>query len=285
MFPSPSWRVSTASRQWGTALAEPVAPGASASTADSAPSAVAEKGAGARHARIEIARRFVVAISGLFDTTFRTILPKASVLSNKNEFAPFIYNECAKLSRIGITYAGTVFGIGAFVIPIIIQQTFNYDEAVLIFFILAIPESINNFGYAIYNFLIGIEKVFFLVIIQLINILIIGFSVYIGLTIFGNLLGLLGYGLTVIIVNVLMIFFVRNVAGISIRKYFSLSRAYKLLILLMFLLIAIFLLSNNYLNLYIIIFSLGSLSLIVFINDLKNFSSLIFKNFEFKRDV
>jgi O-antigen/teichoic acid export membrane protein len=233
----------------------------------------------------EIARRFVTAISGLFGTTFRTILPKASVLSNKDEFAPFLYNECAKLSRIGITYAGTVFGIGAFIIPIIIQQTFNYDEAVLIFFILAIPESINNFGYAIYNFLIGIGKAFFLVIIQMINILIIGFSVYIGLAIFGNLLGLLGYGLTVVLVNILMILFVRNVVGISIRKYFSLSRVYKLLILLMFLLTAIFLLSNNYLNLYIIIFSLGCLSVIVFINDLKNFSSLIFKKFEFKRDV
>jgi len=155
----------------------------------------------------------------------------------------------------------------------------------LIFFILAIPESINNFGYAIYNFLIGTGKAFFLVIIQMINILIIGFSVYIGLAIFGNLLGLLGYGLTVVLVNILMILFVRSVAGISIRKYFLLSRVYKLLILLMFLLTAIFLLSNNYLNLYIIIFSLGCLSVIVFINDLKNFSSLIFKKFEFKRDV
>lgn len=233
----------------------------------------------------EIARRFVAAISGLFDTTFRTILPKASVLSNKDEFAPFIYNECAKLSRIGITYVGAVFGMGAFIIPIIIQQTFNYDEAVLIFFILAIPESINNFGYAIYIFLIGIEKAFFLVMLQLINIIIIGLSVYIGLTIFGNLLGLLGYGLTVIIVNVLMIIFTRKVTGISIRKYFSLSKAYKLLILLMFLLCSIFLISNNYLNLYYVIFSLGCLSLIVFINDLKIYSHLIFNNIEFKRDV
>lgn len=233
----------------------------------------------------EIARRFVTAISGLFDTTFRTILPKASVLVNKDEFGPFIYNECTKLSRIGITYAGTVFGIGAFIIPVIIQQTFNYDEAVLIFFILAIPESINNFGYAIYSFLIGIEKAFFLVILQLINIIIIGFSVYFALTIFGNLLGLLGYGLTVIIVNILMIIFTRKITGISIKKYFSVSKAYKLLILLMFLLTTIFLISNNYLNIYLIIFSLGFLSLIVFINDLKSYSHLIFKNIEFKRDV
>ena len=233
----------------------------------------------------EIARRFVTAITGLFNTTFRPILPKASILSNKDDFSSFLYNECANLSRIGITYSGTVFGMGALIIPVIIKQIFNYDDAVLIFFILALPESINNFGYAIYNFLIGIEKAYFLVMVQLINVIVIGLSVFLGLIIFGNLLGLLGYGLTVIIVNILMILFAQKITGISIKKYFLLSKAYNLLILLLFLLTTVFLISNNYLNLYILMFILGCLSAVVFINDLKRYSHLIFKKIKFNGNV
>jgi O-antigen/teichoic acid export membrane protein len=233
----------------------------------------------------EIARRFVTAITGLFNSTFSPILPKASVLANKNEYSRFIYEECAKLSKIGIAYSGIVFGIGAFIVPIVIKQMFNFDEAVLIFFILAVPESINNFGYAIYNFLIGIEKAYFLVIVQLINIIIIGLSVFLGLVILGNLLGLLGYGLTVIIVNILMIIFARRVAGFSIIKYFSITKVYKLLILQMFFIATVLFIFFGRVNIYIVFFSLGSLSILVFFNDLKNYSSLILQQIGFGKDV
>lgn len=233
----------------------------------------------------EIARRFVTAITGLFSTTFSTILPKASILSGKDEFKTFLYDECAKLSKIGITYSGTVFGIGAFIIPVLIQQIFKYDEAVLIFFILALPESINNYGYSIYNFLIGIEKAYFLVMMQILNVAVIGVSVFTGLHIFGNILGLLGYGLTVVVANFLMIIFVRQVSDISIRKYLKISKVYKLLFLLMCLMATILLLFFGKMNFYMVIFGLGSLSLVVFLNDLRNYFKLILQMIGFNRDV
>ena len=233
----------------------------------------------------EIARRFVTAIAGLFNTTFRPILPKASILTTKEDYKDFVYSECAKLSKLGITYSGTVFGMGALFIPIIIQQVFNYDEAILMYFILAIPESINNFGYSIYNFIIGIEKAYFLALVQLINLTIIGLSVSAGLIIFGNTLGLLGYGLTVVLVNILMLIFVREAAGISIRQYFTISKIYKLIILLLLLLGSIFILYYNFSYLYGLIVVLGIISVAIFISDLKNYSKVILNKIDFRRDV
>jgi len=233
----------------------------------------------------EIARRFVTAIAGLFNTTFRPILPKASILTTKEDYKDFVYSECAKLSKLGITYSGTVFGMGALFIPIIIQQVFNYDEAILMYFILAIPESINNFGYSIYNFIIGIEKAYFLALVQLINLTIIGLSVSAGLIIFGNTLGLLGYGLTVVLVNILMLIFVREAAGISIRQYFTISKIYKLIILLLLLLGPIFILYYNFSYLYGLIVVLGIISVAIFISDLKNYSKVILNKIDFRRDV
>jgi O-antigen/teichoic acid export membrane protein len=233
----------------------------------------------------EIARRFVSAISGLFDSTFRPILPKASILSGKKEFVDFLYGECAKLSRIGITYAGTVFGMGAIIIPLIIQQSFGYTEAVLLYFILALPESVNNFGYAIYNFLIGTENALFLVLVQSINVLIIGLSVYFGIMIFGNLLGLLGYGFTVIIVNILMMLFVKKLTGISVGKYFTFAKVHKLFILLIALLAVVLLLSSSQINLYLLIAGLSGLSTLLFIKDLKIYSDLIFRKINFRKNV
>ena len=200
----------------------------------------------------EIARKFVLAISGLFNNTFSTILPKASALSNNEEYTNFIYDECSKLSKMGIIYSGIVFGVGAFIIPIIIDQFFNHNEAVLIFFILALPESINNFGFAIYNFLIGIEKAYFLIFVQFINVLVVGLSVFIGLIYFNNLLGLLGFGVAELIVNILMLIFIQRKIGVSIKKYLSLSKVYKLFILLLFLTTTVLSIFYGHINIYIV---------------------------------
>jgi O-antigen/teichoic acid export membrane protein len=233
----------------------------------------------------EVARRFVMAITGFFNTTFRTILPKASVLSSKGDYKNFLINECVNLSKLGIIYSGTVFGIGTLFIPIVIQQVFNYDDAILMYFILAIPESINNFGYSIYNFIIGIERALFLTFVQLINISVIGISVSVGLLIFGNTLGLFGYGLTIIIVNVMMLLFVKKVAGISIKNYLIYSKIHKLILLLLLLLAAIIILHYNYISFYPLIIAIGGLCTIIFSRDIKNYSKVMFSKIDFNRSV
>lgn len=231
----------------------------------------------------EIARRFVTAITGLFNTTFRPILPKASALLSSEDYPKFINKECVKLSKIGVLYSGTVYGIGSLIIPIVIQQFFGYDEVLLMYLILAIPESINNFGYPVYNFLIGVGKAYFIVLVQFINIVIIGLSVFLGLVMFNNIMGLLGYGVTIIIVNLLMIWFIHKISGISIKQYFVLSKVYKLILLVVLLLMAIISIYNTYFEDYHTVFILGSLSLLLFSTDLYRYFQTIFQTNFMKR--
>lgn len=233
----------------------------------------------------EIARRFVSAITGLFNTTFRTILPKASTLTTLQDYKNFIYKESLNLSRLGIIYSGTIFGIGAFLIPQVILFFFGFREAVLVFLILAIPESINNFGFSIYNFLIGIGKANLVVLIQLINVTIITISVFLGLKIFDNILGLFGYGLTVTWVNILMLLFVRKISGISIKKYFNLTSIYKLIVLIGFILTAIIILSYGKIETLYITLSLGLLSIPIFFTDLKIIINYIYSSFIPRQNV
>lgn len=233
----------------------------------------------------EIAKRFVVAITGLFNATFRPILPRSSILFSRDEYQEFVYKDCVKLSGIGVTYSGFIFGVGSLIIPVLIREIFGYDEAVLIYLILAIPESINKFGYPIYNFLIGIGRAYFISLVQLINIFIIAFSVFIGLVILQSSLGLLGYGFTVLVMNFVMIGFAKKVSGISIGIYFKRSYAYKLLLLVLFLLFSIFLIYNNYLSINLTMLGLGVIALILFLKDATNFSTEIFKKLFSQEDA
>lgn len=233
----------------------------------------------------EIARRFVTAITGLFNTTFKPILPKASVLFSKEDYKSFVYNECVKLSKVGIFYSGMIFGVGAIIISFTIQNVFGYNEAVLLYLILAIPESINKFGYPIYNFFIGIGKANYIILIQFINVAIIGISVFLGLIILKNSLGLLSYGFSVLIMNLIMMWLVHKVTGISVKKYLILSDVYKSILLILFLLLAIFTIYNQYLNIFNTIFILSGLSLILFIRDLKEYSKIIYQKYFLTKDA
>ncbi len=233
----------------------------------------------------EIARRFVTAITGLFNTTFKPILPKASVLFSKEDYKSFVYNECAKISKVGIFYSGIIFGVGAIIIPFVIQTVFGYNEAVLLYLILAIPESINKFGYSIYNFFIGIGKAHFILLLQFINVTIIGLSVFLGLIIFKNNLGLLGYGFSVLIVNLIMMWLIQKVTDISVKKYFILSGVYKSILLVQFLLVAIFAIYHQYLNIYSTVIILSGVSLVLFIKDFNEYSKIIFQKYFVKNDT
>lgn len=217
----------------------------------------------------EIARRFVVAITGLFNNTFRPILPKASALTAGESYINFIFGYCDKVSKLGITYAGIVFGIGSIILSFIIKNVFGLDEAIIIFLILALPESINKLGFPIYNFLLGIGKAYFLTIMQLINLFVISFCVYVGLELAQSSIGLLGYWVSVIIVNVIMMWYTYKITSISMWKYLKLSKTFKLVLLNIFLLISILGIYQYNVNEFTMLIVLSIVSVLVFYNDVK----------------
>lgn len=217
----------------------------------------------------EIAKRFVTAITGLFNNTFRTILPKASVLKPGDNYTNFIIGYCDRLSKLGITYSGIVFGVGSIALSFIIKRVFGVDEAVLIFLILALPESVNKLGFPLYNFLLGIGKANFLAILQIINLAIISGCVYMGLEITHSSIGLLGYWVSVIVGNMIIMWYSNKITSISMWAYLIFSKAIKLVLLDFLLLLSIWGIYKYNFNVYIFLAVLCGLSVLIFYKDIK----------------
>jgi len=227
----------------------------------------------------EIARRFAIAISGLFFNSFKIILPKASILISREEQKSFLNNALNKYCRFGVLYSGIFYGIILLPFILFIDIVFNLQEVVIIFLILSLPETINNFGYSIYSYFLGIGKVYFLATMQFINFIITIVTVIGGFIFFNNVFGLIGYFFSVVIVNIFMLIYLKRGWDISIVLLLKKTKAYKLFlqILLLFLLLILFL-NIHYTNyLYITVFTI--IMLAVFINDIYEYSKLLYSEY------
>lgn len=217
----------------------------------------------------DIGRKVTISISGLFFATFKTLLPKTSALDKKDESKNFFNSRIAEISKLGIIYSGFMFGIIFILIAGIIKLFFISNTILLVLIILALPETINNFGYSVYIFLLGIGKVAFLALIQFINLVLTVIGLLIGFAVFNSPIGLLGYFVSVLIGNILMLILVRKIFLIDLKTYLSKVKIYKLIFFITFLLICTFL---NYYNDNMIFLNftfLSIFSLLLFFNDLK----------------
>jgi hypothetical protein len=151
----------------------------------------------------------------------------------------------------------------------IIKRVFGVDEAVLIFLILALPESVNKLGFPLYNFLLGIGKANFLAILQIINLAIISGCVYMGLEITHSSIGLLGYWVSVIVGNMIIMWYSNKITSISMWAYLIFSKAIKLVLLDFLLLLSIWGIYKYNFNVYIFLAVLCGLSVLIFYKDIK----------------
>ncbi len=217
----------------------------------------------------EIARRFAISISGLFFNAFKIILPKASALKSDSNKIDFVKNEVVNYCKYGIIYSGVSFGILALPISLLIKIVFGNEEAILVFLILALPESINNFGFSIYNFLLGIGKVNFLALIQLNNLIFVVVGIYLGFILLNNPLGLLGYFFSVILANVALLLYLQRQINISIAKLFLTKDMTKLITLVVLMSVTMIFYHLGTFDYWILFSSLSLVSLLIFIKDAK----------------
>ncbi len=219
----------------------------------------------------EVARRFSVAISGLFATSFRTILPKASVLRTRDEYNEFIMTEGIKITKLGITYSGFMYGVFSIFIIIVIKFWFGIEQSIFIFLILSMSEAVNNTGYSVYMTCLGIGKAFYLAVIQGLNFFLISISIVSGIWLFRGYLGLLGYFVSELIVNFFLLRLIRDTSGINISKYLKNIGINKLLISLVLTLAVIFLGINFKFNIYMLSSVLSLISFLLFWNETKQY--------------
>lgn len=223
----------------------------------------------------EVAKRAALAISGLFMTSFKIILPKASVLKTKEQYKDFLLTDGIKFVKMGMVYSGVTYGILSLPIILFLKFWFRMDEIVLFFLLLSLPEIINNVGYTIYNFILGIGKAYFIVLVQFINVTIITGSLILGFSLFHNIFGLLGYFFTVLFVNILMLLFVRKHSAISLKQFLTEIRFKNLLALISIHLLVLIFVSSfpGYSIISLALLSLGSF--MIFRKEIKQYLRLI----------
>lgn len=224
----------------------------------------------------EVAQRFSTGITGLFNTSFRTLLPRTSSFKSKEQIDVFLENETVNIAKFGITFAGLVYGVMGVAVTFFIKFWFHYDEAILFFVILSLSESVNKFGFPIYSFLMGTGKVYFLASIQLINLIIIVISMYVGFLLFKNYLGLLGYFITIFIVNIMMLIKLEKETRYPILRFLGKSESRKLGLLLIAELISVFVLNYFQVDFWIPMAGLSLFSILIFYSNIRLYGAKLF---------
>lgn len=193
----------------------------------------------------EIGRLFAKASSGLFFAIFKILLPKTSVLNSKTEFAHFIEKTGITITRIGVTYSAIIYGLFLLPIALFIDYWYGYPEAILFFIVLALPESLNNVGYTIYMFLLGIGKVIYIAFTQVFNITLIAGLLTLGFSYYDSWLGLFGFYCAIALITIANVLYARHLAGFSLSYFILKSKVYKILLLQLFLFISFYLIYCN----------------------------------------
>ncbi|HOJ17063.1 MAG TPA: oligosaccharide flippase family protein [Ignavibacteriaceae bacterium] len=230
----------------------------------------------------EIARKFAISVSGLFYASFRTFIPKSSVLVSKTEYEQYILKEGVKLSNYGILYSGIVFGILSIIIISIIQLWFGYEEIILLYLILAIPEALNTMGYSIYIFLLGIGKAFLLAIIQLINLSFVVIMLLISYHYYDSYSGLFGLTLSVILSFILMIVYCKRILGLQVVDYLKRIYLFRINALIILMLVSYLSVKYSDFNLYVVISIISLFSMILNFRLIRNYGIEIFLLFKDK---
>jgi len=216
----------------------------------------------------EISRKFAVAISGLFFSAFKYILPKSSALKNEKDISDFLKNDIIRYSKYGLIYSGLTIGVMSFPLALFIMIMFGNKAILVTFLILAMPEAINNYGYSIYTFILGQGKIHFLAFIQFLNLFITSISVMIGISIFKSPLGLLGYFISVTIGNALIVGLLKKQYHIDVLKLLKDLGIYKLVIFEGILFAAVIMFFVSSINYYYIFGTICLMSLFIFGRDI-----------------
>lgn len=169
----------------------------------------------------EIAKKFSLAVVGVFNSAFKYAFTNASALTNKNQYIPHLFNECVKISKFGQVFSVFAFGISTPAFLLIFDAFYGFRECLVIFFILALAESLNNVGFILYVFITGTGGVRYLTIVQFLNVSVNSTLLFIGIKYFHTPYGLVGYFISCIMANLLMMRYIHIKTGLKVLEYYK----------------------------------------------------------------
>jgi O-antigen/teichoic acid export membrane protein len=178
----------------------------------------------------EIAKRFSLAVFGLFAFAFKNALPGISKLTTSAERFQFITKEGASIAKTGNAYAGLFFGTCSIIFLCTMKYFYKSSDSTVIFLLFALAESVNIVGYILYVYLLGVGKAGVLLFVQACNVVSVASLLIVGSIVFKNNLCFSGYYLSVILGNIVMLLYVKKHLSISIITYFKQCRMWKMLV-------------------------------------------------------
>ncbi len=175
-------------------------------------------------ATYEISRRFVTALSGIYTSSLRNVLPKVSALASVHEYQGFLENSAIPITRIAVYFSMLGLSLLSPAFLCLSERFYKTSDAILVFLILVMVESTNNFGNVFYAFIIGLRREKLLLGIQFLNVLFVISFLKFGYRYFGNALGLIGFYFSVLICSLLILFCVSSMAEFPFSRLWEKSR-------------------------------------------------------------
>lgn len=223
----------------------------------------------------EIARKFSFSVFSLFSVTFRNALPLASVLKTKQDYIGFINTKSASITKFGIFYAGIFYGVLSLFFAGIFKYLYNNENSLFLFYILALAETVNIYGYSTYLFLMALGKALSLTILQILNLVLTSVFLIAGYSVANSGIGLTGYFFSVILGNIYMLFLMKKHTGINLSPFFKKIQIWKLFFILTVFIINILLYAYKPEMIYTSQIIVSTLCVIIFIKDIRIFFNKI----------
>lgn len=231
----------------------------------------------------EIAKKFSMAVVGVFNSAFKYAFTHASALTDENQYIPHLLSECVKISRFGQIFSALAFGFSAPFFLLIFHRFYGFQECLIIFLILALAESLNNVGFILYVFITGTGGVKYLAILQFLNITINSSLLYIGIRYFHTPYGLIGYFISCIIANFLMLRYIHIKTGLNIGQYYKSINIKKSIYLSLLFLLNILLLHLKILDYFYLQLIFSPFYFLMFIKEFNTYGMTLFKSFYKKK--
>ncbi len=177
----------------------------------------------------EIARRISIALSGLYQNSFRHLITKTSSLANDEEKLSFLKGDALTFSKIGVLYSNIVYGAGSIFLYLLIILAFREPFIFYLLAILLAGDAFQPLVYTGYSFLLGTAKTFVILMVHFIQLIMITGIVFLSAYFFSDPAGLAVYPLAIIVSMQIIYHYVLEGKGIHINKYYADSSFHKFL--------------------------------------------------------
>lgn len=169
----------------------------------------------------ETAKKLINLSNGLLNSALKGLLNKISVANAEGSLKNFVNKDIYQYSSLGLDFSILLYGILNPLICIFILLWFDSYSSLIIFLLFLLPYSIINIGGPLYSVLMIEGRASKLSVLQLLNLILLSLFFFLGIIIFNNYLGIIGFYVATILNSYLMVIFLKKYIGFEVVSFFK----------------------------------------------------------------